>query len=217
MLSSTAGFGHKQSLAKPQFLPVRFFVKVHLIGDSIRLNAQPFARRFLAPAYCVAGPLVNCESSHIVAANIRNWLTGADADVIHINCGLHDIRHDPGCDRPVSSPNEYLANLSSIFAYLATSRARIIWATSTPINEGAHNRNKQSRRYQADLLRYNCLSVELARDAGFDINDMYEKLSSTNVQALLLPDGVHFTPEGNELIGKFIAESVESLLPARTK
>ena len=42
---------------------------------------------------------------------------------------------------------------------------------------------------------------------------MFEKLSSTNFQELLLPDGVHFTPSGNELIGKFIAESVQSVRP----
>jgi hypothetical protein len=188
-------------------------VKVHLIGDSIRLNAQPFARRFLTPAYCVAGPLVNCESSHTVAANIRHWLEGANADIVHINCGLHDIRHDPACDWPVSSPGEYLGNLHAIFEYLSMTGAHIIWATSTPINEGAHNRNKLSRRYEADLLRYNCLSTDLARAAGFTINDMYQKLSSPEAQGLLLPDGVHFTPEGNELIGKFIAESVKSVAP----
>lgn len=188
-------------------------MKVHLIGDSIRLNAQPFARRFLGPAYFVAAPLVNCESSHTVAANIHNWLAGADAEVVHINCGLHDIRHDPGCDQPVSSPDEYLANLRAIFGHLTTTGARIIWATSTPINERAHNYNKLSRRYEADLLRYNRLSAELARDAGFDVNDMYQKLSSMNGQTLLLPDGIHFTPGGNELIGKFIAESVQSVCP----
>jgi lysophospholipase L1-like esterase len=188
-------------------------LKVHLIGDSIRLNAQPFARRFLAPAHRIAAPLVNCESSHTVSANIRNWLAGADADVVHINCGLHDIRHNPGCERPVSSPDEYVNNLRAIFGYLATTGARIIWATSTPINEGAHNRTKISRRYESDLLRYNRLSADLARDAGFEVNDMFEKLSSTNFQALLLPDGVHFTPSGNELIGKFIAESVQSVRP----
>jgi len=194
-------------------LPHGSSMRVHLIGDSIRLNAQPFARRFLAPAYCVAAPLVNCESSHTVAANIGNWLEGTDPDIVHINCGLHDIRHDPGCDRPVSSLGVYLANLRAIFGYLATTGARIIWATSTPINEGAHNRNKISRRYESDLLRYNRLSADLARDAGFEVNDMFEKLSSTNFQALLLPDGVHFTPSGNELIGKFIAESVQSVRP----
>ena len=75
------------------------------------------------------------------------------------------------------------------------------------------NRNKISRRYESGLLRYNRLSADLALDAGFEVNDMFEKLSSTNFNALLLPDSVHFTPSGNELIGKFIAESVQSVRP----
>jgi isoamyl acetate esterase len=194
--------------------PTQPRMKVTLIGDSIRLNSQQFVRDCLPPRFQVSAPSVNCKSSHNVAADIRNWVSGTTADVVHINCGLHDIRYDLGQDHPVSSPEEYLDNLRVVFTYLAATGVSIIWATSTPTNEVAHNTSKLYRWYQADLVEYNRLSMDLALDFGFHINDMYGRLSETNAQALLLPDGVHFDRSGNELIGRYVADAIQAICGA---
>ena len=183
---------------------------VALIGDSIRLNAEAFVREHLPASLRLFSPPVNCESSHNVAAHIRSWVPASTVDLVHLNCGLHDIRYDPGMDRPVSSPAEYVANLRTIFEYLAGIGADVVWATSTPIDETLHNSAKASRRYRADLLAYNALSTGLAAEFGFAVNDLYEKVSALDPSALLLADGVHYNRAGNALIGGFIAEAIRA-------
>lgn len=183
---------------------------VALIGDSIRLNAEAFVRDGLPASVRMFSPPVNCGSSHNVAARIRDWVPPSTATLVHINCGLHDIRYDAGSDRPVSSPAEYAANLRGIFGYLAGMGARVVWATSTPIDETMHNSAKASRRYRADLLAYNALSTELAAGFGFAVNDLHGRLSALDLGGLLLADGVHFNRAGNALIGGFIAEAIRN-------
>ncbi len=187
-------------------------MNVAFIGDSIRMNAEPFVRMYLPDTIGVHSPAENCESSHRVAASISTWVPATGIDVVHINCGLHDIRYDPGLDRPVSSLDQYRANLHAIFSYLAGTGAIVIWATSTPVDEDRHNRNKLSRRYQADLIEYNRISVELAYAFGFRIHDLYERLSQASIDTLLLPDGVHFNRAGNELIGRHIVDAIQGSL-----
>jgi len=183
---------------------------VALIGDSIRLHAEAFVREHLPASVRVSSPPVNCGSSRNVAAHIRSWVPASTVDLVHINCGLHDIRYDPGMDRPVSSPAEYAANLRAIFDYLAGIGTRVVWATSTPIDEAMHNRAKASRRYRADLLAYNALSTGLAAEFGFAVNDLYGKVSALDPSTLLLADGVHFNRAGNAVIGGFIAEAIRN-------
>jgi isoamyl acetate esterase len=185
-------------------------MKVALIGDSIRMNAEPFVRDRLPQRFRLTSPPVNCESSHKVAEQIGEWVPRGEFDLVHINCGLHDIRYDPGRDRPVSSPQEYEANLRKIFAHLAASGAAVVWATSTPIDEAMHNGNKPSRRFRSDLLAYNRLSASLARSFGFRIHDLHDLLSQAPLESLLLPDGVHYNRTGNALIGQHIADAIQA-------
>lgn len=186
-------------------------MRVALIGDSIRMHAEPFVRERLPPWFRLTSPSVNCESSHKVAERIGDWVPRGEFDLVHINCGLHDIRYDPGRDRPVSSPEEYEANLRKIFAHLATSGAAVVWATSTPIDEAMHNASKPSRRHRSDLLEYNRLSASLAHDFGFRIHDLHALLSQAPLENLLLADGVHYNRTGNALIGQHIADAIQAV------
>ncbi len=181
-----------------------------LIGDSIRMNAQPFVRDRLPAEVSLIAPAENCGSSEVVRARLREWLPAESCDVVHINCGLHDIRYDPGRLRPVSLPHEYAENLRAIFAVLVRTCARVVWATSTPIDEVRHNIAKASRRYRIDLLEYNRISIEIADAFGIRIHDLHARLMQAPIDALLLPDGVHYTGAGNELIGGCIAEAILS-------
>ena len=185
-------------------------VKVALIGDSIRLHAEPFIRDRLPALFQVTSPTINCRSSHEVARSIRDWIPPGTADIVHINCGLHDIRHDPGRSRPASSLQEYAANLRSVFTYLAATGASVIWATSTPVSKHLHDSVECHRWYRADLVRYNRLSVGLALGFGFQINDLYGRLAGPDVEELFLPDGVHFNHAGNQSIGNYVATAIQA-------
>lgn len=188
-------------------------LRVALVGDSIRMGAEPFVRAHLPSTWRVWSPAENGESSHKLRAQLDAWLPAGAFDLIHLNCGLHDLRHDPGGERPVATLDEYADNLRAIFAALADRDATVIWATTTPIDEVAHNATKASRRYAADVSAYNRIAIELARAAGFRINDLHAALSQAPLGELLLPDGVHFTADGYARIGGWIADALRAAAP----
>lgn len=185
-------------------------MRVALIGDSIRLFSESFVRSSLPAKFEVSSPTINCKSSRDVALGIQDWIPPATVDMVHINCGLHDIRYDPGRNRPVSSPSEYTANLRSAFAYLTGIGVSVIWATSTPVNKTVPDSIEVPRWHPADVVAYNQMSVEIALSFGFQINDLHGRLSEAAVDDLLLPDGVHFNRAGNELIGKHVAAAIQA-------
>ena len=67
-------------------------MSILLLGDSIRMGYQPFVAELLRGAATVIGPKDNCEDSGKYLTHLDTWL--APADVIHFNCGLHDIKID---------------------------------------------------------------------------------------------------------------------------
>ncbi|MFK7642209.1 SGNH/GDSL hydrolase family protein [Neisseria oralis] len=181
---------------------------VYLIGDSVRLASEPYTRAALPDAGIVS-PSENCRSSHDVLQHIKQWTAGAAAgDIVHINCGLHDIRRDRGSNGPVADLETYRSNLTRIFDYLKKTGAKIIWADSTPFLESVHNIVKSSRRYLADLKAYNRVADDLAKQYGFAINDLYSLMFRQGLTALMLCDGLHFNEFGSEMIGKAVAEAV---------
>lgn len=185
-------------------------LRVALVGDSIRMGAEPYVRAVLPSTWRVWSPAENGESSHKLRAQLDAWLPAGAFDLIHLNCGLHDLRHDLGRDRPVATPDEYADNLQAIFAALAAGGATVVWATTTPIDEVAHNAAKASSRYAADVLAYNRIAVELAQAAGFRINDLHAALSQAPLGDLLLADGVHFTADGYARIGTLVADALRA-------
>ncbi len=185
---------------------------VHLIGDSIRLNAEPTVRALLG-AVALESPRENCQSSTQVRERILEWVPAVRGDLVHLNCGLHDLRHDPGTSVPVNSLEAYVDNLQAIFAALARTGATVVWATSTPFDEAWHNRTKASRRYHADLLRYNARSVELAGAHGVIVHDLHAEVVRHPLHELLLADGIHFNARGNAVVGAAIADAIRMHLP----
>jgi len=183
-------------------------LRVFLIGDSIRLNCEKYVAENLHSKINLSSPPENCESSNEVKENLHSWLSGESFDLIHINCGLHDIRYNPGHEMPVSSKQQYIENLDSIFGHLSQLGSRVIWATSTPIDEGMHNEVKDSRRYLKDIIEYNCASVQLAEEFGFKIHDLYSKVLALNLKEVMRSDGVHFNEAGSARIGEWVSEVI---------
>lgn len=180
---------------------------ISLIGDSIRLHSEEFTSANIPSNYDISSPPENCESSIKVATKLDSWID-SNSDIVHINCGLHDIRHNAGTNSPVTTLKQYQRNLENIFKFLSKSNQTIIWSNSTPFNEAVHNEVKESRRYMNDLIRYNEASVELALKFGFHINDLFSKVYNLEYFDLLVDDGLHFNEKGNKLIGAFVAESI---------
>ena len=186
---------------------------VTLIGDSIRLHYQPLVAERLAGLARVSGPLDNCRSSAVILDNLDAWAIAAQPQIIHLNCGAHDIRHDGDADQPLVPLSAYAANLEAIFQRLRReTAATLVWATITPINEAHHQAMRDSRRYAADVTAYNAVALAIAGRHGAIIDDLPGAVRAAGPDRLLKPDGLHFTATGSAFLAERVADCLMPLL-----
>jgi lysophospholipase L1-like esterase len=189
--------------------------RVVLIGDSIRMGYEPIVRELLAGRAEVWGPEENGGPSTRVLENLKAWALSRRPDVVHLNCGLHDLKHPPnpslGPDRgePATPIGEYTENVRKILSALkALPTTRVIWATTTPVHEVRHRRNPDFWRYMDDVTAYNAEAGKAARSLGVEIHDLFALVMESGRDELLKPDGVHYTPEGCRLLAERVAARV---------
>ena len=184
-------------------------MRILLIGDSIRLGYQPHVRRLLLGEQMeVLGPEENCETSSKVVTHVNRWIESTKPDLVHFNCGLHDLRINPGDSAPQTSLTQYVSNLRTIFQVLRDhASGPHIWATSTPVVDARHNLARQSTRHAADVLAYNQASLAVASELGSFVHDLHGKVSASPVE-LIGTDGVHFTEQGYRWLGEEVARCV---------
>lgn len=187
--------------------------QVILIGDSIRIGYQPFVVTELTGAANVSGPDENGGTSRNVLAHLEEWAIARQPDVIHLNAGLHDIHRDDPAAPPWVGLEEYRANLATILRALRhRTRAQIIYATTTPVNEAWHQRNKPFARLEADVVVYNEVAWAVCREQGVPVNDLYATVMAAGRDAHLLSDGVHYTEAGYRLLGQAVASALRPYL-----
>jgi lysophospholipase L1-like esterase len=186
--------------------------RVILIGDSIRIGYEKGVAERLAGQAEVHGPAANGGNSRKVLENLAEWALAKPADVIHLNCGLHDLRREFGAPNAVPL-EEYAANVARILGRLkAESKAAILWATTTPVNETWHHAQKGFDRFEADVDAYNLAAVRAAQKAGVPVNDLYTAVQQAGRDRLLKTDGVHFNPDGCALLSRAVADAVRPYL-----
>ena len=183
---------------------------VILIGDSIRMGYQPFVARELEKEAQVWGPEQNGGTSRNILAHLDEWVFTRPSDVIHLNCGLHDLARDPdenGEIHDVRVPlEEYENSVREILRGAQHAGLKIIWATTTPVHEANHKAVKTMERREADVEKYNTAASRVANELNVPINDLYEVVMKAGRDKVLLPDGVHYGDEGSALLGKAVAE-----------
>jgi len=185
--------------------------KLILIGDSIRKGYQPFVEKNLEGKFEVWGPEENCGTSENILSHIEEWIISKFPDIVHMNCGGHDIKKEFNSDQPLVSLDKYAANLEKIFTIIKEkTKARIIWATITPINEKVHNQKKGFNRFEKDIIAYNKIALEISKKMGIEVNDLFEKIIKLGIDKYLQSDGTHFTKEGYFILGKMISEFIEN-------
>lgn len=187
--------------------------KVILIGDSIRLGYQETVRQELAGAADVITEKSNGGTSKNVLAHLNEWVIAKAPSVLHINCGLHDLRKELDTGRPVVPIEEYAENVRRILTQVRQgTSAAVIWATTTPVNEPQYHRRVRVDRYEADVLAYNDAAVRVARESGAAINDLFAAVMDAGRDTVLGDDGVHFSEEGSRLLGRAVAGAIRRWL-----
>jgi lysophospholipase L1-like esterase len=188
-------------------------VEVILIGDSIRHGYQGIVARELAGEADVWGPTENGGTSANVLAHLDDWVIRRNPAIVHLNCGLHDLRRERAGGEQAVAPDRYLQNVTRIFERIRRETdAALIWASTTPVNEQRHAQTKPFDRYEADVAAYNRAANDVAERMAVPVNDLFEVVMRAGRDHLLSPDGVHFTEDGSTLLGREVAAAIRGHL-----
>ena len=187
--------------------------RIMLIGDSISIGYTPTVRERLAGVANIHRPAANCASTKHSLALIDGWLDDGPWNVIHFNWGLHDVvyldddgaRVDPGKGVHQVPIDDYERNLGLLAERMAATGAKLIWATTTPIPEGA------AHRLPGDEVVYNAVAGRIMRLRGIAINDLHAHILP-HLATAQLPANVHFAEEGYALLGERVAERISEAL-----
>ena len=180
---------------------------VVLIGDSIRMGYQDHVISQLEGRAEVWVPKENGGDSRNVLVHLDQWVFSRQPDLVHVNCGLHDLKRAFGAASEVPL-DEYERNVRQILQRLQRELGVVVWATTTPVDETWHHQNKGFDRLEADVEAYNAAARAVAVDLGVPIDDLFAVVEREGKARLLTQDGVHFTEEGSRLLGSAVAECI---------
>ncbi len=170
------------------------------------MGYQQTVRQELAGAAEVSWPEMNGYDSRNVLAKIDQWAIEPRPDLVHLNCGLHDLKRDRLHGQFQVPLEDYVANLQEVLQRLAGgTRATVIWATTTPVNERWHRQQKPFDRFEADVQAYNAAALEICARLGVKVNDLYTFVMHAGRDRYMAADGVHFSADGYELLGVEVA------------
>ena len=174
-----------------------------LIGDSISIDYTEQTRELLTGKVNVQRIPWNGGDTKSGLARLNEAVGGAKWDVIHFNFGLHDLRCTDG--RYQVPIEEYEKNLREIVRRLKFTGAKLIWASTTPVPEGA------SGRIPGDEVKYNAAAKAVMEANGVPINDLHA-FAFPKLNELQKPEDVHFTDAGALALAKRVAASILTAL-----
>ena len=192
-----------------------------MVGDSISVHYGPYLEKKLEGYFrCVqredhAAALANLDvplganwgDSSMVLDRLKKTalLQIVPVDVVLVNCGLHDIkRASPTSDCQVPL-NLYRDNLEAIAEYIAQARARMIWVSSTPVDDERHGLlMKEFIRLDRDGVAYNEAAREIMQRRGVPVIDLYCFVKDLGGD--VYGDHVHFVESVREKQAAYIAD-----------
>lgn len=187
--------------------------RVVLIGDSIRMGYQDVVREQLGDAAEVLSAEQNGGDSRRVLSMLDAWVISQSPDVVHVNCGLHDLKKPFDSDEAQVPLPEYVENVTTILQRLKSEvDGTVIWAHTTPVNQAWHHERKDFDRFEADVTAYNTEAAAICERLGIEVNDLYAVVTAAGRDDLLGPDGVHFGAEGYRLLGEAVAKAIRERL-----
>ena len=198
--------------------------RVYVVGDSISIQYGPYLGRHLAGVMAYARKEgeeearlnlgrpqgANGGDSSMVLAFLRacQKTGGLEADVLLLNCGLHDIKTDPATGLRQVPLAEYRANLQQIVALVRRMGVELVWVRTTPCDEAVHNRPGMAfHRFAADAEAYNAAADEIMAAAGVETIDLHT--FTRNLGPDLYVDHVHFHEHVREKQAAYLAGWLE--------
>jgi isoamyl acetate esterase len=187
--------------------------RILIIGDSISIGYTPLVTADLAGKALIEHNPGNGADSANVLAHLDEWTAG-HWDLIHLNCGLHDLKRPKGTLQVINTLEQYEANLRQIFRRL-TSRppTKIIWVTTTPVVDERHPANKKDiDRSQSDVRAYNAVAARVLQNFPIPVTDLHALVLAHGPEQLILNDGVHYGPTGYRLLADTVTANIRQVL-----
>jgi dienelactone hydrolase len=153
-----------------------------------------------------------------VLQNLDTWLRDQKPAVIHLNCGLHDLKLDKKTRKHQVELPAYEANLRQIVERVRKETgAAFVFASTTPILDERHAQRKAGfDRFEADVQRYNETALRVMRERNVPVHDLHWVVEQGGTETLLGRDGTHYTPAGYARLAEAVADCVlRQLLVAR--
>jgi dienelactone hydrolase/lysophospholipase L1-like esterase len=194
--------------------------RVLLLGDSIRIGYAPLVAKKLDGAAVVVHPgKENGTDTANTLKGLDRWLGDGKFDVIHFNCGLHDLKLDDKARTYQVPLDQYEANLKEIVGRLRKATSNVVFATTTPVIddrqvEAARKLGLGFRLLDADVKRYNEAATKTLLPLGVPVHDLNRAVVENDPAKLLDPDGVHLTPAANGLLAEAVADCMRRQLYA---
>jgi lysophospholipase L1-like esterase len=182
--------------------------RVLIIGDSISIGYTLDVRALLKGAANVHRPPINCGPTIVGIKLVDEWLRAGKWDVIHFNFGLHDVKLVDG--KKQVSPGDYEKNLQSLVARMKQTRAKLIFATTTPVPQDA------DKRIRGEEVEYNRIARRVMENNGVAINDLYA-FALPQLAKIQKPANVHFSDEGSRTLATQVAGVIRQALRDESK
>lgn len=182
--------------------------KIVLVGDSIRMGYAPLVAKRLEGKAVVVSAKANGGDSGNVLKNLDDWVIGEKPDVVHFNCGLHDLKLSKKTKQHQVEPAEYEKNLKRIVERIRKETgAALVFATTTPIHDQRHaQRGGDFDRVEADVQKYNATALAVMKEAGVVVHDLHWAVEQGGVDKMLGPDGTHYPAAANERLAEAVAD-----------
>jgi hypothetical protein len=179
--------------------------RVLLIGDSIARDYYPEVEKRLAEkAYVARLATSRFVTDPVLLKEIELVLNSATFDVIQFNNGMHGWQH---------SEEEYRLAfpelIKTIRAYAP--KARLIWATTTPLRDGKGIANDTKAEYSDErIAARNAIAAEVVAAQKFPTVDLN---AAVRGHPEFHSDNVHFNGQGIQVLAAQVYAAVEKLLP----
>jgi lysophospholipase L1-like esterase len=203
---------------------------VFVVGDSISLQYGPYLEGALRDSWSYARKTgeaaaladldvprgSNGGDSTMVLAWLRAVIAGLSADLLLVNCGLHDIKRPrPGgaCQVGIDA---YRVNLQEIVTCCVERQQDLAWIRSTPCDEAVHNPRADFDRFAADLNAYNEVADQVMLENGIPMIDLHNFTANLGGAGIYC-DHVHFTEEVRARQAAFLAGWLDAWLACRLR
>jgi lysophospholipase L1-like esterase len=203
--------------------------RLFLLGDSIMVQYQPVLRSYLPADWVVDSKQDRAGAPP--AANNLDVPTGANggdsgmvlsylltraahdpirADLLVLNCGLHDLRCDLKTGAKQVTLADYKKNLRAIVDLAVRMRTSLVWVRITPVVDAVHNQPTMAFfRHATDVADYNAAADEIMQESGVPEIDLYRFTGHFIPGAYV--DHVHYDAATQQRQAAFIAGALEAI------